>query len=421
MSANGHRSMFLRALPGPVAAAALALAFGVAAWAPPAAAQTYTSGYVQVAVSAEATCALRHDGQVWCWGSNISGELGNGGFTDSLVPVQPSSSARGFGNNNIATIAGHFYTFCALNLAGRAFCWGDNANGGIGDGTRTLRTEPTAVDILGPGVKAISVGWRNTCAISRTDRAFCWGWNAFGQLGDGTNTDRWLPTPVSTATGGFGVRNIETISTKMNESCAINRTGRAFCWGANPSGGVGDGTTDERLVPVHVDTSARGFGVRNIAQVTNGTVHACALNRVGRAYCWGANGNGQLGAGIPINQNSTVPVPVSTSAPGFGLRNIARIVAAPFGTCALNVNGRAFCWGFNGDGQLGDGTTDFRTEPVAVAGLGPGVRDIAPGASHSCAIDAAGDVFCWGRNNRGQLGNGTTIHSLVPVKVAGLP
>lgn len=399
-----------------------ALAFGLAASVAPSAAtaQDYTSGYVQLALGTSHSCALRHDGQVFCWGRNNHGQLGVGLTLDIPVPVKVTSPAPGFGTNNIAAIAARDDTVCALNDRGRAFCWGANTHGQLGDGTTDSRTRPVQVEGLGTGVREISVGQAHSCAVDASGGALCWGRNTAGQIGDGTFEERLLPVAVDTSAAGFGRNNIARISASETHTCARNAGGRAYCWGNNDNGRLGDGTTFARNRPVPVDTSHPGFDTRNIAAITTGGRHSCALTTGGRAFCWGHNIAGQLGVGSTTSAFSR-PEPMSTAAPGFGARNIARIVGGGFHGCALNAAGRAFCWGSNAAGEVGDGTDETRRAPVPVAGLGTGLRDIAAGARHSCAIDAAGAVWCWGQNLHGQLGDATTEGSLEPVRVIGLP
>ena len=407
----------------PGAAALLAAALCVAgAMGQTATAQPHGSGYVQVVVGATHSCALRHDGEVWCWGANTFGQLGIGNQPSSVVPVQAYSDAQGFRSNNIASIGAHYYANCALNTAGRAFCWGSNSYGELGDGSTTARRNPVPVNRLRAGLQSLSTGTYSTCAIDANNRSWCWGRNSEGQVGDNTNIQRTIPRPVNISTQGFGPRNIAEVRAGGNHACAINAAGRAYCWGRNIYGQLGTGGGGDSLIPVGVSVATAGFGRRNIAQVAVGVDHSCALNRAGRVFCWGRNTNGQLGLGIPNNPGSPVPIATDTSAPGFAPRNTARIVAGAFTNCALNTNGRAYCWGRNGSGQVGDGTSgNDRNAPVQVSGLGAGLRDIATKLNHSCAIDAAGDVWCWGQNSSGQLGDGTTTDSPVPVRVQGLP
>lgn len=405
------------ALPG-----ALALALCLAApLAQPAAAQGYTSGYVQVAVGASHSCALRHDGQVWCWGANNFGQLGIGSNIGSPVPVQARSPAAGFGSNNIASIGALYFGNCALNTAGRAFCWGGNSYGELGDGTITTRLNPARVRGLGAGMQTLATGTYSTCAIDAGGRAWCWGRNSEGQVGDGTTGQATAPVAVDTSAAGFGQGNIATIATGGSHACAINAAGRAFCWGNNLYGQLGINFGGNRFTPASVSVVTPGFGTRNIAQIAVGVEHSCARNVAGRLFCWGRDTDGQTGTGSVPFGSLGVPTHTDTSASGFGVRNIAHVVTGAFGACALNTPGRAYCWGRNGSGQVGDGTTLNRNAPVQVARLGTGLRDISTKLNHSCAIDADGDVWCWGSNAAGQLGDGTTTNSLVPVKVVGLP
>ena len=399
-----------------------ALALGLAAVSGPqgAAAQEFNRGYVQLALGDFHSCALRHNGQVWCWGSNTSGQLGTGDTENRLVPARVASPAPGFRRNNIIRIAAGGTNTCALNDAGRAFCWGQNAFGQVGDGTTEMRTRPVQVSVLRTGVQTIALGFRYGCAIAGTGRAFCWGAGGSGRRGDGTIDDTSLPTPVSTVPG-FRRANIADISAGETHSCALNAAGRAYCWGSNRNGRLGTGDGADSLVPTPVNTATPGFNLRNIARIEAGSLHSCALTNAGRVYCWGQNSRGQVGNDGDPTLDVPTPQPVDASARGFGIRNIAHIAAGYAHNCALTDAGRPFCWGWNNAGQIGDDSTEDRAVPVPVEGLGGGLRDIATGYLHSCAIDRRGDVWCWGSNGSGRLGDGTTNASRTPVRVVGLP
>lgn len=399
-------------------------ALGVLATAAAAAAQP--APVVQVAVGHWHSCALTEAGEVWCWGLNDAGQLGDGTTQNRLAPVRVDTSTPGFRANNIVAITAAFYHTCALNSVGRAFCWGGNFSGQLGDGTVQTRLVPTPVDTGTPGfgvrnIAAISAGDLHSCALTTQGRAFCWGGNASGQLGDDSNQFSLVPVPVSTATPGFGARNIATIAAGGSHTCAITTRGRAFCWGDNAFGSVGDGTTQDRLVPTPVDTATPGFAARNIATIIGAERHSCAVTTQRRMFCWGYNTSGAIGDGTA--QDRLVPTPVSRAPRGFGPRNVLAMAAGRWHSCAVTDPGRAWCWGWNNAGKLGDGTTSPRYVPTPVdlsaPWLGPrNVAAMAGGFSHSCAITDAGRAFCWGDNALGQLGDGTGVASPIPVEVA---
>jgi alpha-tubulin suppressor-like RCC1 family protein len=343
------------------------------------------------------TCALTSAGGARCWGVNFNGQLGDGTAEDRLTPVDVSGLSSGVS----AISADNFHT-CVVTASGGAKCWGDNSNGELGDGTTSPRLAPTNVSGLTSGVRAISGGLTHTCALTTAGGVKCWGANDGGQLGDGTTTQRLTPVDVSGLTAG-----VAAIATGNNMSCALTSAGGVKCWGTNDFGQLGDGTTARRLTPV--DVSGLTSGAAAIANVNQ---TACALTTAGGMKCWGFNFNGEVGDGTTIARSTPVDVSGLTSG-------VAAIAAGFQHTCALTTAGGMKCWGLNIDGQLGDGTRIARPTPVDVLGLSAGVAAIAPGYDHSCALTSAGGVKCWGLNEHGQVGDGTTTGRLTPVDVSG--
>ncbi len=336
------------------------------------------------------SCAVVNGG-AWCWGLNTKGQLGNGSFTNSPVPVQVSGLASGVQ----AISAGKSHT-CAL-VNGGAWCWGDNASGSLGTGSTTNSSVPILVLGLGSGVQAISAT-DQSCAVVNGS-AWCWGYNSNGQVGNGSNTNSNVPVPVAGLNSG-----VQAIAAAIYHTCAVVN-GAAWCWGGGgASGYLGNGSWSSSTVPVPVATLTSG--VTSIA----GSGNSCAVN--GFAWCWGYNENGLLGDGS--TQSSLVPAQVAGLNPGVSA------IAVGFSiTCAV-VNGAASCWGGNYHGSLGNGSTTASGIPAPVLGLSSGVENISLHYLHACAV-ANGIAWCWGYNSNGQLGNGSTTDSSVPVQVVGLP
>jgi len=343
------------------------------------------------------TCALTSAGGVKCWGSNFFGQLGDGTTTDRHTPVAVSGLASG-----VAAIAGGGYHTCALTSAGAVKCWGANRHGQLGDGTITNRHSPVVVSGLASGVSAISAGERYTCALTSAGGVKCWGANFFGQLGDGTTTDRHTPVAVSGLASG-----VAAIAAGYAYTCALTSAGGVKCWGINNYGQLGDGTTNDRLIPVDVSGLAS-----DVEAIAAGDIHTCAFTSAGGVKCWGANDRGELGDGTTTER--LIPVDVPGLATG-----VAAIAAGGLHTCALTSAAEVKCWGDNDQGQLGDGTTTERHTPVAVSGLMSGAAAIAAGHIHTCALTSADGVKCWGDNVAGELGDGTIIQRHIPVPVVG--
>ena len=309
-----------------------------------------------------------------------------GAARSQLFDIGPKPIAR--------ALAAGFYHTCAVSVAGAAYCWGFNSFGPLGDGTTTLRTTPVAVS-GGLLFQSISAGIYHTCGLTASGAAYCWGNNASGQLGDGTTSNRTSPVAVS---GGLV---FQAISAGDDHTCGLTASGAAYCWGINVSGQLGDGTTSSRTSPVAVS------GGLLLQAISAGYEHTCGLTASGAAYCWGS---GYLGDGA--GSHGTTPVAVSGEL-------VFRAISAGWDhTCGLTTAGTAYCWGFNAYGPIGDGTTSDRDTPVAVSG-GLLFQSISIGYHHTCGVTTGGTAYCWGGNDHGQLGDGTTINRTSPVAVSG--
>lgn len=258
------------------------------------------SGGVQaIGMGGGHSCALTIAGAVKCWGTNANGQLGDGSTTNRSVPV----NVIGLSGGVKAIGVGGSHT-CAVTTAGAVKCWGTNFNGQLGDGSTIHRPTPVDVVGLGSGVQTISAGGAGTCVVTDTGAAKCWGWNAHGQLGDGTTTSRMLPVDVSGLSGG-----VQAIGMAYYDTCAATAAGAAKCWGDNSSGQLGDGTQVARPTPV--DVVGLSSGVHTISP---GQDHTCALTAAGgRVKCWGGNPQGQLGDGSTTARFT--PVDVLTEPP----------------------------------------------------------------------------------------------------------
>jgi alpha-tubulin suppressor-like RCC1 family protein len=342
------------------------------------------------------TCGLSASGGAYCWGFNADGELGDSTKTFRWTP----SAVQG--GLAFANVAGGYFHACALTTNGAAYCWGDNGsgesspNGALGDGTTVQRLAPTA--ITGGIVFAeLAASVVRTCGLASAGAAYCWGVNTAGQLGDGTTvSQRLVPTAVT------GNLTFTSIVAGGSQGCGLVAGGAAYCWGANSYGELGDGTTTTRVAPTPVG------GGMTFASLAAGYTHTCGLTSAGAAYCWGYNGFGNLGDGTTTRR--LAPTPVTG-----GLRFTA-LVAGETQTCGLTAGGAAYCWGLNQFGELGDGTTTQRLSPALVSG-GASFASLAAGRLHTCGRTLVGAVYCWGRNTYGELGDGTNTDRTVPTAV----
>jgi alpha-tubulin suppressor-like RCC1 family protein len=358
----------------------------------------FGSEVTAIAAGADHTCALLVTGGVQCWGRNTWGQVGDGTNAQRPAPVD----VVGLSSGVTAIAAGGDHT-CALMSTGGIKCWGYNWYGQLGDGSIAARQyTPVEVRGLGSGITAITTGAVHTCALTSAGGAMCWGSNHRGELGNGTTVYRALPVDV----GGLG--GVATaIATTEGHTCVV-AAGGAMCWGSNQHSQLGDGTMTYRFVPEHVSGLEGG-----VTAVTAGRNHTCALSAEDGVTCWGSNLFGQLGDGTAMTR--TTPVAVS------GLDNgVTAIAAGWYHTCALMGVGAVKCWGSNGQGQLGDGTKVDRYVPVAAYGLESEVLAVAAGAYHTCALTSTGGVKCWGDSNLGQVGPGFHFSHPMPVDVSGL-
>lgn len=355
------------------------------------------SGVTALGSGSSHTCAVSAVGGVKCWGANFGGQLGDGTTDTQLTPVDVSGLSSGVS----ALALGNSHT-CALTTGGAVKCWGDNTSAQLGDGTTTPALTPIAVTGLTSGVSALSAGSLHTCAITGASGAKCWGGNLWGQIGNGSTANALTPVDVTGLTSG-----IAWVAAGSYHSCAATTGGAVNCWGDNADGQLGNGNPTSSWTPVAVVGLTSG-----VSAITAGTIHSCAVTGTGGAKCWGENFGGTLGNGTG-----------SSLTPGdvLGLTSgMAAVTAGVYHSCGLTSAGGAKCWGLNLDGQVGNGTTGSVPSPQDVIGLTSGVTVLTAGGFHSCALTSGGGVKCWGYNDQGQLGNGSTTSSSTPVDVTGL-
>jgi len=368
---------------------------------PPTSSPAVSPAITAIAAGTGHSCALTSAGGVKCWGDNGSGQLGNGSTNDSPFPVDVVGLTSGV----VAIAAGQGDT-CALTSGGGVKCWGYNAYGQLGNGTITASSLPVDVVGLTGGVTAIAVGWLHACALTSGGGVKCWG----GLLRDGSLSIRKVPVDVFGVTSG-----IRAISAGYYYTCALTSGGAMKCWGENQHGQLGNGTITASSLPVDVVGLTGG-----VTAIAAGWQHTCALTSNGGVMCWGLNHVGQLGNGaIPWQWDPGTEPQILTPVDVLGLTGATGIAVGGEHTCALTSGGAVGCWGGNSYGQLGDGTKLASGAPVVVSGLASGVTAIAAGLGgyHTCALTSAGGVKCWGFNGSGRLGNGKTTDSSVPVDV----
>lgn len=351
---------------------------------------------VSVSAGTDHTCALLAGGSLRCWGGNGSGKLGNNSNTSSPVPtpvmgIVSATSVTAGGSHSCATLAD-----------ATARCWGNNSRGQLGvnngnDGSWV----PVVVQGL-QGAVQIEAGGSHSCTRLGTGSVSCWGSNDYGQLGNGSHVASPVTLPVDDLTG------VEAIATGNNYSCSRMGDGSTRCWGDNFRGQLGTGQVG--ISPRDLDV----LGMHDATMLGAGFEHACAVDAAARVWCWGRSGAGQLGNGSVVH--SRIPVPASLSV------DVAELATGSVHNCALTAQGAVWCWGSNHLGQLGNYTPAISALPVAVLGVSDASAVAAGSNHHSCAVVTDGRIKCWGNNQYGALGNGTTssFPTYQPVDVANL-
>jgi alpha-tubulin suppressor-like RCC1 family protein len=376
-----------------------------------------------IAAGQYAAMNLNADGVLCAWGANSWGQLGDGTTSTRSLPV---AVLRGEipSTVSITQIAEGLVHSLVLGSDGKAYAWGYNSLGSVGNGTTTSPSTPVAV-LQGAVPSTVSFtqiagGGSASLALGSDGKAYTWGYNGAGQLGDGTTTNRTAPVAVLQGAIPAGV-TITQISGGGLVTTALGSDGKAYTWGQNTYGQLGDGTTTNRTTPVAVSQGEVPDGV-TFTQIDSSGNFTVALGSDGKAYTWGRNPYGQLGDGTTTNR--TTPVAVSQGEVPDGV-TFTQIAPSPdySHAVALGSDGKVYAWGYNGNGQLGDGTQTDSSTPVAVAqGVVPdGVTftHIVAGNSQSYALGSDGVEYAWGYNGYGQLGysSSSSARQLTPVAV----
>ncbi|MFA5793924.1 MAG: fibronectin type III domain-containing protein [Candidatus Brocadiia bacterium] len=339
-----------------------------------------------IAAGSGHTIALKIDGSLYAWGQNFYGELGDGTTTNRLTPTR-----IGTDTNWSAIDAGVGYNI-ALKIDGTLWAWGDNAYGQLGDGTiGTNKNTPTRIGTDTDWLAIAAGGW-HTIALKANGSLWTWGYNEYGQLGDGTTISKTTPTRIGTE------NNWSVIAAGYEHTVALKSDGSLYTWGWNRSGQLGDGTSGygtNKLIPTLIGT---GWSA-----IAAGWYHTIALKSDGSLHTWGSNGYGALADGT-IYANLT-PTLIGT---GF-----SAIAAGEEHAIALKTDGTLWAWGSNGFGRLGDGTTINKNTPTLI---GTGWSAIAAGGAHTSALKTDGSFWAWGLNDNGQLGDGTTTQRNTPTQ-----
>jgi alpha-tubulin suppressor-like RCC1 family protein len=344
--------------------------------------------FQQVSAGGSHGCGVTIDRRAYCWGLNYNGQLRIGHTTqpiDSPVAVATTLRFR-------SVSAGGNFT-CGVTGAGALYCWGENGDGQLGNGTTTGSPQPVRVQ-TGARMREVSAGTHHACAVSVGHILYCWGRNDFGQVGDGSVAQRSVPTRT------LGLAHFSTVSAGDEFTCGVTtanagtRPHRAYCWGAASNGHYGSQTTRDKTLQPRAVAGEVAFD-----SVQSGLTHVCGMTLKHQAYCWGAD-NWWLGS---PRSGSNFQVSPRLVAGGQAFRSVDTGI---YWTCGVTVEGRAFCWGRRG---VGDGTTVGSPVPVHVGGQ-LRFRAVSTGGQFSCGLTKDGKVYCWGDADRltpTLLGSGT--------------
>jgi alpha-tubulin suppressor-like RCC1 family protein len=386
-------------------------------------------GVKQIVAGATHTCVLTSaptsadqppEGTALCWGFGIFGQLGTSDFADDYDDPKdgtPNGAASAVtvevpaGTTFTSLATGYDHT-CGLTAAGKAYCWGENGDGQLGDGTTTNRFEAVAVQ-GGLTFTQISAGWTHTCGIA--DQVYCWGSDTLGALGnDPTIANSTTPVAID---ADFVIGQIfKEVYAGSASTCALSTTGSRYCWGSNYFGKLGLGVGDANFAVPTLDTTSPYY--KHMAFFRDG---GCALTLA--IVCWGNQDyGGKLGDDGVSSGVAYTPVQVAYSETDLPAK-MATSSSPNEHSCFLTAAGKAWCWGKGQGGRVGDGNGNFNNKkPVAVAGDTGVLIDLAVGSLHTCAVSSDFKAYCWGDNSVGQLGLGEAelfaaqvVPTLVPV------
>jgi len=357
------------------------------------------TNWKQVACGYLQTAAIKTDGTLWTCGYNANGQLGNGNTTNYSSPIQVGSLT------NWKQVAGGLSHTAAIKTDGTLWACGYNGQGQLGNGTTTPYSSPIQVGAL-TNWKQVASGQYHTVAIKTDGTLWGCGYNYDGQLGNGTVTNYSSPIQVGTLT------NWKQVAAGQGCTVAVKTDGTLWAWGGNYDGQLGNGTVTNYSSPIQVGS------LTNWTQVASCGGHAgttiVAYNNTGNLWSWGSNIYGQLGAAVLGNYNQSSPIQVGT------LTNWKQVAGRSNNTAAIKTDGTLWTWGFNPNGQLGNGTVNINySSPIQVGSL-TNWKQVASGQAYIAAIKTDGTLWAWGYNGQGQLGNGTTTPYSSPIQVGAL-
>jgi alpha-tubulin suppressor-like RCC1 family protein len=349
------------------------------------------SGVLRVANGTAHVCAIKSDRSLWCWGDNTEGQLGDGSLVSSVSPVVVKDVNGEAVTDVVNVIAGEAFS-CAMSIEGKVLCWGNNGSGQLGSGG--AQRSSLAVNVALPEKTiAITAGAYFACALLESQEVYCWGANNAGQIGNPMNTGL-IPTKI----GGSQMSPISAIDAGDNHVCGVTVSDRSvICWGGNEHGQLGDGTVGQKYNPVYAVNG--GNRIVNTAVVSSGAGYSCAVTQSGQLVCWGKNDLGQLGIGILADRVDVryLSIPKNSYITSiFTAQNHSGILGSGAHACAQSIDKEVFCWGKNNTGQLATEGIATSLTPKKIDNLF-GVSSLSLGTSNGCAIFSDDQVKCWGQ------------------------
>lgn len=382
-------------------------------------------GWKMIAMGTSHSCGITINYNTYCWGYGGSNGIGNAQTNPASVTV-PYPVARGeipYGVSLVSVVSNNSWgSHCALGSDGKAYCWGANTYGQLGNNTTVNSNFPVQVQQgavpAGVTFTAIQIGFYHACGLGSDSKVYCWGNNQFGQLGNNSTVNSSVPV-LASAQGQIpaGV-TAKSLAVGYYTSCIIGSDNKAYCWGYNASAQFGTGNTTNSLTPIQMSVGSMTNG-GYWKYISVGTYHSCGIGTDDKAYCWGdvnvSNGYYALGNGTTTTSGKPAAVVQGATSTGATWRFIA---AGDQVSCGIASDNKAYCWGANGQGQLGNGTTTASNVPVAVSqGDMPSpmtLVGISVGSTTPCALDSLGVGYCWGDGSYGELGNGAVANSSGP-------
>lgn len=363
------------------------------------------------------SCMIASDDKVYCWGDNGDGQLGNGSTTPSTTPVavNMTGALNGLTVKSLESAAG---AVCVIASDDHVYCWGNGQFGGIANGSTNDSTVPVAISagaLGGQTVKSLKLHGNTGCVIANDNKVYCWGWSGWGRLGNGSSSNSNVPVAVD-FTGVLSGKTAKSLLISGSHTCIIASDDQVYCWGYGGEGALGHNAFTNSNVPVAVDTSGVLNG-KTIQKLSSTESSVCAQANDNKVYCWGYGWRGNLGNGV-TGANSAIPVAVDTSGVLSG-KTVADIISSNENSCVKTTDGLLYCWG---EGVLGDNTTTAESAiPTALymGGVlnGLTLSKVNTGRWTSCALASDNGIYCWGSGSEGGFGNGMTDNSYAPVSM----